>query len=210
MGKAPEMPPIGRPSVTPKLPRLILSVLLVACFAISSDLPAKNAEPTFAGLTVHEWGTFTSIGGQDGQAVEWSPLTSSADLPGFVEHFRTPELKLGLRGTVRMETPVLYFYDSREENVSVQVSFSKGLITEWYPRASRVEPGANPADWSLLQGHTDGSIAWDAVTVAPGLRAEVPHEAANSHYYAARQTSATPLLMRTPAGDQQEKFLFYR
>src|SRR5579864_294056 len=193
-----------------KLPRLILSALLLGCFAISSDLPAKNAEPTFAGLTVHEWGTFTSIAGQDGQAMEWSPLTGSTDLPGFVEHFRTPEFKLGLRGTVRMETPVLYFYDSREENVSVRVSFSKGLITEWYPYASRVGPTTNPADWSLFQGHTDGSIAWDSVTVSPGLRAEFPRESQGGHYYAARMTSATPLRVKTSAGEQHEKFLFYR
>jgi hypothetical protein len=196
--------------MTPKLPRLILCALLVACFTISSELPAKNAEPTFAGLTVHEWGTFTSIAGQDGQAVEWSPLTGPTDLPGFVEHFCTPEFKLGLRGTVRMETPVLYFYDSREQQVSVQVNFVKGLITEWYPHASRVEPGANPADWSLFQGHTDGSIAWDAVTVSPSLRAEFPRQPQGSHYYAARMTSATPLRVKTPAAEQQEKFLFYR
>jgi hypothetical protein len=193
-----------------KLPRLIFCALLVGCFTISSDLPARNAQPVFAGLTVHEWGTFTSIAGQDGGAVEWSPLTGSTDLPGFVEHFRTPEFKLGLRGTVRMETPVLYFYDSREEQVSVKVNFVKGLITEWYPHASRVEPSANPADWSMYQGHTDGSIAWDTVTVSPSLRAEFPRQAENSHYYAARMTSATPLRVKTPMGDQQEKFLFYR
>jgi hypothetical protein len=58
-----------------KLPRLLLFGLWVACFSISSGLPAKNAEPVYAGLTVHEWGTFTSIAGRGGQAVEWSPLT---------------------------------------------------------------------------------------------------------------------------------------
>jgi len=203
--------------MTPKLPRLILFALLVGCFAIWSDLPARNAEPTFAGLTVHEWGTFTSIAGRDGQAVEWSPLTGSTtgstDLPSFVEHFRTPEFKLGLRGTVRMETPVLYFYDSREEQVSVKVNFVKGLITEWYPRASSVGPATNPEEWSLFQGHTDGSIAWDAVTISPSLRAEFPRQAQENHYnhyYAARMTSATPLRVKTPAGEQHEKFLFYR
>lgn len=194
----------------PKLPRLLLCGLLVACFSISSGLPAKNAEPVYAGLTVHEWGTFTSIAGRGGQAVVWSPLTGPTDLPDFVEHFRTPAFKPGLRGTVRMETPVLYFYDSREESVSVKVSFSKGLITEWYPRASRVGPSANPAEWSLFQGPTDGSIAWDAVTISPNLGAEFPRQPGDSHYYAARMTSATPLRVRTPAGEQQEKFLFYR
>lgn len=197
------------PFMTPKLPRLILSVLLVGCFPLSNDLPAKNSQPVFAGLTVHEWGTFTSIAGADGQAVEWSPLTGSTDLPGFVEHFRTPQFKLGLRGTVRMETPVLYFYDSREESISVKVSFAKGLITEWYPHASSVGPSANPEDWSLFQGQWDGRIAWD-VTVSPRLRAEFPRQPQENHYYAARMTSATPLRVKTPVGEQHEKFLFYR
>lgn len=196
--------------MTPNLPRLIFSALLVSCFTVASGLPAKNVGPVYAGLTVHEWGTFTSIAGANGQAMEWSPLTGSTDLPDFVEHFRTPQFKLGLRGTVRMETPVLYFYDSREESVSVKVSFSKGVITEWYPHASRVEPVANLFDGSLYQGHADGTIAWDAVTVSPSLRAEFPREPGDSHYYAARMTSATPLRVNTPAREQQEKFLFYR
>src|SRR5215472_3413313 len=209
------------PAMLPTLPRLILFALLLGCFTISSSLPGRekpaggDKSPGYAGLTVHEWGTFTSIAGARGQAAEWSPQTGSTDLPAFVEHFRGPEFKLGLRGTVRMETPVLYFYDSREENVSVKVSFAKGLITEWYPRASRVEPvvnpaAPNPAAWSLLHGNTDGSIAWDAVTVSPSLRAEFPHEGSQSHYYAARMTSATPLRVATATGEQHEKFLFYR
>jgi hypothetical protein len=93
----------------------------------------------------------------------------------------------------------------------VKVSFAKGLITEWYPRASHVEPVLNAVNWSQFQGRTDGSIAWDPVTVAPSLRAEFPQEAkGSSHYYAARMTSSTPLRVKTPAGEQQEKFLFYR
>jgi hypothetical protein len=204
--------------------QLLTYAVLACCFTISLSLPGskaqphipniihiKDARPGYAGLTVHEWGTFTSIAGKDGQAVEWSPLTGSTDLPSFVEHLRTPQFKLGLRGTVRMETPVLYFYDSREEQVSVRVSFARGLITEWYPRASRVEPILNQVNWNLFQGNTDGSIAWEAVTVAPSSRAEFPQEAKDSsHYYAARMTSSTPLRVKTPAGEQQEKFLFYR
>ena len=189
---------------------LLILLPLAGCLIASNGLPAKNAEPVYAGLSEHEWVTFTSIAGRDGQAVEWSPLTGPSDLPGFVEHFRTPQFKLGLRGTVRMETPVLYFYDSQEESVSVKVSFAKGLITEWYPRASRVGPSANPADWSMYQGNEDGSIAWDAVTVSPSLRAEFPRQPGDGHYYAARMTSATPLRVHTPAGEQNEKFLFYR
>lgn len=200
----------------PKPSRLILFALLLGWFTISSSLPGREKEsgreksPGYAGLTVHEWGTFTSIAGKDGEAVEWSPLTGSTDLPGFVEHFRDSGFKLGLRGTVRMETPVLYFYDSREETVSVKVSFSKGVITEWYPHASRVEPTANLFDGSLYRAQSDGSIAWDSVTVSPYLRTRFLRGERESHYYAARMTSATPLSVKTPAGEEQEKFLFYR
>lgn len=189
----------------------IASYLLVgSCLAITSGLVGREARPVDAGLTAHEWGTFTSIAGEKGRAVEWSPLSGATDLPGFVEHFRNVGFKLGLRGTVRMETPVLYFYDSRETTVSVKVNFSRGVITEWYPHANRVEPQGALYDAALSTKGPEGSIAWDAVTVAPGLRGGFPAEGRESHYYAARQTSATPLRVRTPGGEQTEKFLFYR
>ena len=195
----------------PRKPLLLaFYALLGCCFAISSHPAAKEARPVYSGLTAHEWGTFTSIAGRDGSAVEWLPLTGSTDLPGFVEHFRYNGFKLGLRGTVRMETPVLYFYDSRQETVSVKVSFAKGLITEWYPHAAHVEPAANIFDGTLLQPHPDGSIAWDSVTISPNVTEEFPRENSGNHYYAARMTSSTPLRVQSSAGEQQEKFLFYR
>jgi hypothetical protein len=184
--------------------------LLGCCLGISSGLLGREARPVDAGLTAHEWGTFTSIAGEKGLAVDWSPLSGATDLPGFVEHFRDPGFKLGLRGTVRMETPVLYFYDSRETTVSVKVNFSRGVITEWYPHANRVEPAATLYGEAVYGKGPDGSVVWDAVTVAPGLRADFPAEGRDSHYYAARQTSATPLRVKTASGEQQEKFLFYR
>jgi hypothetical protein len=192
-------------------PRLPVYVLLVCSFAISVQLlSGGDARPVSASLTAHEWGTFTSIAGSDGYASEWSPLTGSTDLPAFVEHFRDPGFKLGLRGTVRMETPVLYFYSPKEETVSVNVGFAKGMITEWYPHASRVEPKAELYNGILQQAAATGSITWDSVTLAPNSRPEFPREDRNNHYFAARMTSSTPLRVKTPAGEQQEKFLFYR
>jgi hypothetical protein len=196
--------------MAPTQTRPIFCLLLAGCFALSSGLLGTDARPASSSLTAHEWGTFTSIAGDNGQAVDWSPLTGSTDLPSFVEHFRNAGFKLGLRGTVRMETPVLYFYDSQEETVSVKVSFYKGLITEWYPRASRVEPSTSLNNASLYSKQADGSIAWNSVTVAPSLRTNFPADTSDNHYYAARQTSSTPLLVKTSAGEQKEKFLFYR
>ena len=185
--------------------------LLSLCAVSSARFSRADKQSSYSDLTVHEWGTFTSIAGNEGQAVSWLPLTGSADLPAFVEHFRDASFKRGLSGTVRMETPVMYFYAPREMTVSVKVAFSQGVITEWYPHASRVEPPATLTDASLYQRSTgDGSIAWDTVALDPSLNAELPREAQDSRYYAARETSATPVCVKTSKGDQQEKFLFYR
>jgi hypothetical protein len=160
-------------------------------------------------LTVHEWGTFTAIAGKDGQAVEWTPL-SGTDLPQFVEHISDVNFKLGLRGTIRMETPVMYFYSPHDVTVSVRVAFFKGLITEWYPHADHVQPGGVVRNTSLKQLPADGSIAWNEVSVSPNLAGEFPREVKSNRYYAARETSSSPLRVKTSAGEQEEKFLFYR
>jgi hypothetical protein len=109
-----------------------------------------------------------------------------------------------------METPVIYFYATHETSLSVRVSFSKGLITEWYPHASRLQPSTPLSMAALYEPHDDGSITWESITVMPNLAPSFPRENAGSLYYSARETSATPLSVKGPSGDQHEKFLFYR
>ena len=161
-------------------------------------------------LTVHEWGTFTSIAGPDGLAMDWLPLTGSTDLPSFVEHFRDVQFKGGLRGTIRMETPVLYFHSPRETTVSVNVSFPKGLITEWYPRATSANPALTTRDFSLHSMQSPGAISWSSVHIDPHAASDFPSDDSENHYYAARQTASSPLELATSSGPQREKFLFYR
>jgi hypothetical protein len=196
--------------------RFRLPGLVVLLLVLSAAFGAQN-QPITPDLTAHEWGTFTSIAGIDGQAVKWSPLNLSGDLPSFVEHLSGAQFKAGLHGTVRMETPVLYFYSPRQTEVSVKVRFAEGVITEWYPRASRVEPDPNRVidREALFHRHGSGSIAWDSVTVSPNLAASFPRgkepwDDERNRYYAARETAAAPLLVRSSASEQQEKFLFYR
>jgi hypothetical protein len=188
-------------------PRWLALVVLALGFAGWLIADEQHALPD---LTAHECGTFTAIAGKDGRAVEWTPLTGSTDLPGFVEHISDANFKLGLRGTIRMETPVLYFYSPRDVTVAVRAAFSKGLITEWYPHAVRVQPSGVLRNASLRQLRTDGSITWDDVVVSPNLSAEFPREVQSNRYYAARETASAPLRVKTTAGEQQEKFLFYR
>jgi hypothetical protein len=163
-----------------------------------------------SGLIAHEWGTFTSIAGETGQAVEWLPLNNPSDLPNFVEHFRGTGFKVGLGGTIRMETPVLYFYSTHDTTVDVSVSFFHGLITEWYPRATHIEPSSSLENVVLFQQQSSGSISWKAVSVQPSASLAFPQEAQPSHYYAARDVASSPLQVSTKNGNENEKFIFYR
>src|SRR5438876_590654 len=183
-----------------------------------TDMPGSR-RPSACGGKIQRWnsrlrsslsGGRNAIAGNDGKAAQWTSFTGPIELPGFVEHLGDANLKPGLRGTIRMEMPVLYFYSPRDVTVSVKVAFSKGVITEWYPRAARVQPSGMLHNANLNQLQTDGSITWDSVAVSPNLSGEFPREVPSNRYYAARETSSAPLRVKTTAGDQQEKFLFYR
>jgi hypothetical protein len=192
-------------------PRIVAGCLiifaLVGARLLAQNGPAKQAGTKTAAakdkLVVHEWGTFTSVAGRDGVALEWRPLNGPSDLPKFVHSIaegdgglRNQRGKGDLRASVRMETPVLYFYSPAEMNVSVKVDFPKGKITEWYPQARAVSTG----------------IDWGRLKVMPGAALTFPVESAESHYYPAREVDAAPVQVCGTNGKQgqQEKFLFYR
>jgi len=189
---------------------LTLTIAVIVAIEIStrnvtSRKAAEKGVPTASHLVVHEWGTFTSIAGKDGIALEWRPLNGPPDLPKFVHTIQKEGegLRQGrvlgkgeLTAAVRMETPVLYFYSANEMDVSVKVDFPKGKITEWYPQARSV----------------DTSIDWGRLKVMPGAAVNLPVEYSPSHYYPARETDSAPVQVCSTNGKpaQQEKFLFYR
>jgi hypothetical protein len=157
------------------------------------------------GLVAHEWGTFTQVAGDDGVAIDWRPLVGPPELPDFVyaagirdpvvRRQRPPNFhgKSRARGTVRMETPVLYFYANKEMEASAKVAFPGGRITEWYPPVLDDENG----------------IDWGHFMIMPHLNAPLLREARASHYYAARNTDSA--MLRFCGGKTEyEKFLFYR
>lgn len=147
-------------------------------------------------LTVHEWGTFTSVAGYNGSSLSWAPLSVASDLPCFV-HTRANGLVKYQMGLVRMETPVVYFYTRQETKASVLVGSPQDEMSEWYPKA-QVTPNAG------LKG--GGSIEWAGLKILPGSNPALPSTAGRSRYYAARATDAAPV----QAGNENEKLLFYR
>jgi hypothetical protein len=198
--------------------RLTLVALLIAAPVLVSAVRTAGTTDDIRstpGLTVHEWGTFTSVAGIDGMAVDWRPAGGPTDLPCFVALSDPSNVKgpgpgsqLGGRegeGKIRMETPVLYFYSPQETAVNVRVSFPHGLITEFYPTVAKIGP-SNLANAIKDLRSATGTIEWNNVRVMPGSSESFPLEAKRSHYYAARQTESNPVQV----GEQREKFLFYR
>ena len=181
--------------------RVVVATALAVLVGGSPAGSARDPEE----LVVHEWGTFTSIAGDTGEAMPWTPLQGPDDLPCFVERFRRFQGKGFVRGTVRMETPVLYFYSPREASVAVSVRFPGGLITEWFPPAA-VSPEWPVPDDGLARKGFGGRAKWTDVRVLPAGRDDFPTQRRSSHYYLARQTDAAPV----EVGGVREKFLFYR
>jgi hypothetical protein len=188
---------------------VLLSVVVAGTTALVAARAQATGEPVrLSAMTVHEWGTFTSVAGEEGQAIRWQPFGRPTELPCFVTLLNPTGIKVSpegylpsLKATVRMETPVLYFYSASDETARVKVGFPQGLITEWYPQA--VVPPITP--W-IDMFTTTGSIEWPEVNIRPAAAPELPNEGNGSHYYAARETDASIVQV----GNQSEKFLFYR
>jgi hypothetical protein len=191
---------------------LILAILLAGYYRPGNEVTqAKEAN-----LVVHEWGTFTSVTGKKGVALDWRPLNGPSDLPKFVYDEASKD---GFRGThgisgkgiarVRMETPVVYFYTPKEMDVDVSVMFPEGKITEWYPQAAVV----NNKFAVDKTGPTFGNLVdWGTIKLLPNEKETYLREAAYSHYYPARETDAVQIQVcnADKTKIEHEKFLFYR
>lgn len=207
----------------------LLTVLTLGCIAAPPYLMSAPVEPR--DLVVHEWGTFTSVQGADGEQMTWNPF-QVWDLPGFVYQRNRPDGRTNVshlaflladKGAIqarqRMETPVIYFYSDRSLEVDVEVEFPQGTLTEWYPQATGfgptvkafLPPGASEDDRSFLRW--SGIVVLGPGTDAGGLLVQ-SSDPTRHHYFAARATDAN--VLRVPAlgpngpTTEHEGFLFYR
>ena len=199
-----------------------LFLLLLAALAHVTAFAGGGSKPENPkSLVLHEWGTFTSVQGADGVQIKWNPFTVS-ELPKFVYSLNNPGIKsdlaisylLGkpnLLALQRMETPVIYLYSDKDVSVDLTVGFPEGTITEWYPQATEIGRFTRGADNKVGNHLTWKDCQVLASQAMEDLAELLPRDPSGSHYYAARNTSASLLKVKTP--DQQtehEKFLFYR
>jgi hypothetical protein len=207
-----------------------MKAILFACCSVAliaadpSLVAAPEATPDYV---AHEWGTFTSVQGADGNQMEWCPFTA-LELPNFVYSLMRPGFgrspgissfgKNAFYARQRMETPVIYFYTEEAMKVDVAVDFPQGKITEWYPQSRFADEPTDPrVDASKSKRN---ALRWNDVALLPGKKPALETtgsapalltEPRGSHYYAARETDA--VLVAAPTGNSKrefEKFLFYR
>lgn len=188
-----------------------MKIILIACGLLSVSAQA---------LQVHEWGTFTVLSGSNGSQATWySPVREIAKLPSFVH-------SIGLGGKsgaskIRMETPVIYFYAEKPVQVSVEATFTNGMITEVFPYA----PGAmtfpdpslgkmsNKATWTGFLHPPADKEAMARIPRIPAAKNEEPYAAAREvpdAWIFESDVKKIPGLDIQPPLPEMEKFIFYR
>lgn len=201
------------------------------------------------GFVAHEWGTFTSLRSSNGTVLSGLEREEEA-LPAFVNNltfsYRVETINKGFYNgicniknvTIKMETPVLYFYhtETSPKTCTTNVKFSNGTISQWYPGRSGGEflpemlvynqtGGALPVnqvpvvDFSLPR---IGSISWIAnilpksddskYTTTPGQETQqwITQRKTNSNLVKTQIWQYDYIKNENYSIDQIEKFLFYR
>jgi hypothetical protein len=184
-------------------------------------------------LTVHEWGTFTSMQGSDGVTLEGLHHEEEG-LPAFVysrsEVRDCPLRRVGWKGlevpvahvTEKMETPVTYFYlDAPFEQpfpLTVRVGFEKGLLTQWYPVVDTLGPAEGPAGAGALDMRKveRSFLEWDIELLKRGTGLDAIPAVAKDDPWACARLPESNVVRTTPREAprqgpvESEKFLFYR
>ncbi len=193
----------------------IIAVLITITILFTHPSPAATP------YTAHEWGTFTSVQGGNGNLLSWHPLQSS-ELPTFVYSTKAIPFAVSKTGLVtlqRLETPVIYFYAKEPMKVDVDVSFPKGFITEWYPQLTTLNPTHPVPQGSDLFVQQESRAIWHDLDIFPDVKNstllgtnQLPQDSAGSHYFAARATSANFVRANIATNNttELEKFIFYR
>ncbi len=153
---------------------------IVVLFVSASAIAPVQAETTK--LIVHEWGTFTSFQDSNGATISGINVDDEP-VPKFVHRlhempiFTTRSMPaLWSQGaprchpdvTLRLETPVLYFYPQAGFSVpslEVRASFNGGWLTEFYPFADAENSGFPGA----LDRLSESSLQWKALSLAANM-----------------------------------------
>jgi hypothetical protein len=205
--------------------------LVIGCLLLAN---AGGGFQSTAPVVVHEWGTITTVHRPDGTPIGRLNRIARADvLPSFVHRYE-PRVTRGdsskwlgkgpmIPGrpdvTMRLETPVIYFYPpagSRVRKFDVEVKFRGGVVNEFYPNAEgsiavdheRVARKMNLGiirawDGKVLDNYVLGGLHWKGIELRDTVR--LPRTS-DPVWLAPRNVKATAV---ATAGEG-ERYLFYR
>lgn len=192
----------------------------------TSSSPADGRVWDGKSRSIHEWGTFVSVQGSDGIALD-GLRHHDRDLPPFVYDLAQRGGILALQ--LKMETPVVYFYAPGTWRLDLDVRFPHGLVTQWWPTAERVNepcargPEAIAEHCARAANLKDGFVSWgrhdDLVILPPGTEVELLPVADDDPWGFARAVAANPLRVAcaveapgqpTRYALEHERLLFYR
>jgi hypothetical protein len=187
------------------------------------------------GFVAHEWGTFTTLRRSNGELLSGLEREEET-LPRFVNNLcfcyekARDHTNKGFSSlstiiknvTVKMETPVIYFYNSQNSSktVTVNIGFKNGSISQWYPQRNSGEVFNKvqflyPYNFITVPitdfaAPRTGSIQWN-IDVLP---------ANDTSSYSSNPLLETPLWriprltasnkLKSLLSEQVEKYLFYR
>ena len=189
-----------------------------------------------APLVVHEWGTITTRHAPTGRPHgRLNRISTSEVLPAFVRRYRPPSTQSDPKQsldkspltpgrpdvTMRLETPVIYFYppsgSSSLPPFDVSVRFRGGIVNEFYPTAdASVEVDVDRVNAKMQQGlikswngkvldnYVVGGLRWEGLSLRETV--SVPRTS-SPVWLAPRAVRATSVA--TPSGEG-ERYLFYR
>ncbi len=182
-------------------------------------------------LVIHEWGTFTTLRDDNGTQLPGINVDDE-QLPVFVHSLGASLLRPDLRAappqpnvrseakgapkshndvTLRLETPVIYFYPpvgkTLPMELDVRVDFHGGWLTEFYPQAEADAPGLKQGtfDFGPLDKTTVGSLTWHKYRVGHHGTGFTTTESAV--WNLPRQVQSAGV---TASSGESEKYLFYR
>ena len=202
---------------------IIFSLMLIAFHANAAD----------QALVIHEWGTITTAHKASGDTKGYlNKIEPWEVLPDFVHRYEPPvsEATQGRFAktpvgqghpdvTMRLETPVLYFYPSDhfnfKKNFTVEAKLRGGIINEYYPKALasqrldtahinvKTARGTNIWDGRNLNNYLVGSLQWSDLKLSMTGR---PPKTKDNVWLAPRKVDAAYVKQEK----ETERYLFYR
>jgi len=216
-----------------RLAGLGLVLAVFALLGVHGTVGVRGAGP----LVVHEWGTITTRHAADGTPEgHLNQIDVREVLPAFVHRFEPPQTQASSKAlplakspltpgrpdvTMRLETPVLYFYppagSGSPSPFDVNVTLRGGVLNEFYPRGeasvavdvervnAKMQAGVIKAwDGEVLNQYVAGSLRWNRVS----LKETVPlPQTSNPIWLAPRNVGSSGVLV---SPDEGERYLFYR